>query len=113
MIENKIDLTVPAYMHIESYYEYTVDTAVGTGVLPENSSGIIRQSVYDRDTGNVFHICIFPVNIKGKEYPVEIVLDSYDGLKRGYGKLPSELESLWDGDNQLIGKWKKEQYFKF
>lgn len=112
-MENKINSTVPAYMHIENYFEYTIDTSVGTGVLPENSGGIIRRSVYDRDTGNVFHTCIFPVNIKGKEYPVEIVLDSYDGLKRGYGELPSELIDLWDGDNQLIGKWKKEQYFKF
>lgn len=104
MIENKIDSTIPAYMHIENYYEHIIETSVGTGVLPENSGGIIRRSVYDRDTGNVFHTCIFPVNIKGKEYPVEIVLDSYDGLKRGYGKLPSELESLWDGDNQILVK---------
>lgn len=111
MIENKIDSIVPTYMHIENCFEYTIDTSVGTGVLPENSSGIIRRSVMTGDTGNVFHTCIFPVNIKGKEYPVEIVLGSYDGLKRGYGKLPSELIDLWDGDNQLIGKWKKERYF--
>ena len=112
-MENKMSSIVPAYMHIENYFEYTIDTSVGTGVLPENSGGIIRRSVYDRDTGNVFHICIFPVNIKEKEYPVEIVLDSYDGLKRGYGKLPSELIDLWDGDNQLIGKRKKSDIFKF
>lgn len=113
MIENKIDSTVPAYMHIENYFEYTIDTPVGTGTLPENTDGIIRKSVYDESKGNVYHTCIFPLVINGKGYPVEIVLESYDGLKRGYGKLPSELESLWDGDNQLIGKWKKERYFKF
>lgn len=110
MIENKIDSTVSAYMHIENCFEYTFNTSVGTGILPENTEGIIRKSVYDESKGNVYHTCIFPLVINGKEYPVEIVLESYDGLKRGYGKLPSELESLWDGDNQLIGKWKKERY---
>lgn len=104
MIENKVDSTVPAYMHIENYFEYTFNTSVGTGILPENTDGIIRKSVYDKNKGNVYHTCIFPVAINGKEYPVEIVLDSYDGLKRGYGKLTSELESLWDGDNQILGK---------
>lgn len=104
VIENKIDSIVPAYMHIENHFEYTIDTSVGTGVLPENSGGIIRKSVYDKNKGNVYHTCIFPIVINGKEYPVEIVLESYDGLKRGYGKLPSKLESLWDGDNQILGK---------
>ena len=111
MIENKIDSTVPAYMHIENYFEYTIDTSVGTGVLPEDTRGIIRRSVYDKDKGNVLHTCIFPVDINGEEYPVEIVLDSYDGLNHGYARLPLELIDLWDGDNQLIGKWEKERYF--
>lgn len=103
--------TVPAYMHIENYFEYTFNTSVGIGILPENTEGVIRKSVYDKNKGIVYHTCIFPVVINGKEYPVEIVLESYDGLKRGYGTLPSELIDLWDGDNQLIGKWEKERYF--
>ena len=100
----KIDSVVPAYMHIENYFEYTFNTSVGTGTLPENTEGIIRKSVYDESKGTIYHTCIFPLVINGKEYPVEIVLDSYDGLKRGYDKLPSELIDLWDGDNQILGK---------
>ena len=110
VIENKIDSIVPAYMHIENYSEHIIETSVGTGILLENTDGIIRKSVYDESKGNVYHTCIFPLVINEKEYPIEIVLESYDGLKRGYGKLPSELIDLWDGDNQLVGKWKKERY---
>ena len=114
MIENKIDSVVPAYMHIANYFEYIVDTSVGTGVLPEGTRGIIRRSIYDKDKGNIFHTCIFPVNINGKEYPVEIILENYDNLNRGYSELPLGLKDLWDGDNQLIGKWKrKSEKFAF
>lgn len=101
-MKNKMSSIVPAYMHIENYFEYIFNTSVGTGILPENTEGIIRKSIYDRNKGNVYHACIFPVVINGKGYPVEIVLESHDGLMRGYGKLPFELESLWSGDNQIL-----------
>ena len=99
------DSHVPAYMNIENVFEYTVETPIGTGILFENTCGVIRRSVYDQNTDTVLHNCIFPIPIGDKEYPVEVILRNDILFNCGYGKLPLDLENLWDGDNQILGEW--------